>query len=224
MPSTHPSSQNVKVAVDAVIFTVRDGELSVLLIQMKKKSFSGDWALPGGLIDEKETTKRAAARILKEQTGMTDVFLEQLATFDDAKRDPLGRVISVAYFALIPDAGIKLRTTEKYADVGWRAVADIRNLAYDHRRILDTAVARLRGRLEYTNIAWSLLPPLFPLSRLQEIYETILGRKLDKRNFRKRVLALGLVASTGKTEKGGAHRPAELFAFRQKKLKIIQVL
>src|SRR3989338_7554645 len=115
----HPSSQNIKVAADAAIFTVRNGQLMVLLIQMKKKPHAGKWALPGGLIGDRETAERAARRILSAQTGVADAYLEQLATFDDPKRDPLGRVVSVAYFALIPSESVILRTTEKYADVRW---------------------------------------------------------------------------------------------------------
>lgn len=215
--SRHPSSQDIKVAVDAAIFTVRDGKLHVLLIQMRKKPFTGRWALPGGLLDDRETSEKAARRILRTQTGVTDVYLEQLATFDEPKRDPLGRVISVASFALVPHDGVRLQTSEKYADVRWWPVGALPKLAYDHGGMLAYAVERVGAKLQYANIAWSLLPAEFTLSQLQSVYEAILGRSFDKRNFRKKILVLDLLAATGKTDRGGAHRPAALYRFRSRK-------
>jgi len=209
----HPSVQDIKVAVDAAIFTVQEGKLNLLLIQMKKAPFAGTWALPGGLIGQDETTRGSAARILAEQTGVRDVYIEQLMTFDDPRRDLLGRVISVAWFALIPDSGRPLRTTEKYADVRWWPVSKLPALAYDHAHIAQAAIARLRAKLEYANVAWSLLPPVFALSDLQETYEAILGHPLDKRNFQKKILASKLLKATGKMSSGEAHRPARLYRF-----------
>lgn len=221
---THPSKQQIKLATDAVIFTVQDGELKVLLIQMKKKPFEGEWAIPGGLLGDKEKTEEAAKRILAEQTGVSDVYLEQLMTFDEPKRDPFGRVVSVAYFALMNSEGIELKTTAKYADVRWWPVKKLPELAYDHKDIMKVAVQRLRYKLEYTNVVWSLLPKTFPLSRLRDIYEIILDRPIDKRNFLKKILSLDMVEPTGKKSSGGAHRPAELYRFKQRKLKIIDLI
>ena len=221
---THPSRQDIRIAADAVIFTVKDGRLQVLLIRMKKKPYEGRWTLPGGLLDEDETTEAAARRVLSTQTGVKDAYLEQLATFDAPKRDPFGRVVSVAYFALLAGEGVELRTTEKYAGVKWQDVAAAPKLAYDHDVILKTAIDRLRAKLEYTNVVWSLLPEAFTLSELQGVYEAILGRDLDKRNFRKKILALGLLKSTGKKRAEGAHRPAELYRFRRRELSYIDVL
>lgn len=218
------SKQSIKVATDAVIFTVREGELMALVIQMKKTPYTGMWAVPGGLIEQNETTEGAARRILDTQTGVTDAHLEQLATFDDPKRDRLGRVISVAYVALVSSERVTLRTTEKYSDVRWWPVRKLPALAYDHKAILSVAVARLRAKLEYTNVAWSLLPKEFTLSQLQEVYEIILGRALDKRNFRRKVLDLKLVETTGKKSAGGAHRPAEMYRFKQRKMEYVDVL
>jgi 8-oxo-dGTP diphosphatase len=223
MPA-HPSSQNIKVATDAVIFTVREGKLCALLIGMKKEPLAGTWAVPGGLIGDDETTKGCATRILREQTGVTNVYLEQLATFDEPKRDTYGRVISVVYFALMPSEWVELRTTEKYADVRWWPVTKLPKLAYDHKEVIATALLRLRNRLAYTNIAWSLLPAEFPLSRLQETYEAILGRELDKRNFRKKILETGIIEATGRMTKGGAHRPAELHRFKRRALAYVEML
>ena len=223
MPVSH-ESQNIKVAVDAVIFTIRDNELKVLLIQMKKKPYEGAWAFPGGLIDTKETSEEAARRILEEQTGVKQVYLEQLATFDDLSRDPLGRVMSVAYMALIASQDLKLRTTEKYQAVQWLPIGKLPMLAYDHKEIAKTALERLRGKLSYSNIVWSLLPAEFTLTDLQRVYEIILGQSMDKRNFRRKILSLGLVKPTGKKQTGKSFRPADLFKFKDRHLVYVDIL
>lgn len=216
--------QRIRVATDAAIFTVKDGKLQVLLIRMKKKPYGGAWALPGGLIGQKETTQEAADRILREETGVTGVYLEQLMTFDDVERDPFGRVVSVAWFALIPDADRELKTSSKYDGVEWRPVKKAKGLAYDHDSILKVAVERLRAKLGYTNIAWSLLPSAFTLTELQVVCEVILGKGLDKRNFRKKILSTGLLRSTGRKRAVGAHRPAELYRFKTRDLVIADVI
>ena len=219
-----PAEQDIKVATDAVIFTVRRGELMALLIQMKKVPYTGKWVVPGGIIEQIETSEQAARRILKTQTGVSDAHLEQLATFDDPKRDKLRRVVSVAYVALVASEKVILKTTEKYGDVRWWPTSKLPPLAYDHREIVAVGVARLRAKLEYTNVAWSLLPAQFSLTELQEIYEIILGRPVDKRNFRRRVLDLGIVVGTGTKRTGGAHRPAELYAFKKRKMEYIDII
>lgn len=220
----HDVAQSIRVATDAVIFTVRMDQLMVLLIQMKKAPYEDKWAVPGGLIEQSETTESAARRILSSQTGVKDAHLEQLATFDDPKRDKLGRTVSVAYVALVPSEDVLLKTTDKYKDVRWWSVDGLPALAYDHKEIVATAAARLRAKLEYTNIVWSLLPETFALSQLQDVYEVILGRTIDKRNFRRNILELGLVEATGKKSQGGAHRPAELYRFRSRKTEYINVM
>lgn len=213
----HPSSQDIKVAADAAIFTVQDGKLKVLVIEMKKAPFAGRWALPGGLIDDQETTERTVRRVLKDEAGVTGTYLEQLGAFDAPGRDPFGRVVSVAYFALIPSGSVTLKTSPKYAAVRWAAIQGLVKLAYDHDEVLQAAVARVRERLGYSNVAWSLLPKAFTLAQLQEVYEAILGEGVDKRNFRKKIIASGLLAPTGKLAVGGAHRPAELFTFKSRR-------
>lgn len=223
MQPTH-AHQHIYVAVDAVIFTVRDGELNVLLIQMKKKGYEGEWAFPGGLIAEKETTEHAARRILQTQTGVNDVYLEQLATFDEPKRDKVGRVISVAYVALISDAGVSLKTTSRYSAVKWWPVSKLPTLAYDHSKIGAFAVKRLQAKLGYTNIVWSLLPKEFTLTDLQSTYEAILREVFDKRNFRKKIISLGLIEPTGSLKKGESFRPAALFRFKKKQPMIVEIL
>jgi 8-oxo-dGTP diphosphatase len=209
-----PVLQNVKVAVDNCIFTVVDGRLQVLLIRMRKKPFEGMWALPGGLIDEGESLRDAAARILKEQTGVEGLYLEQLYTFDERTRDPEGRVVSVAYYSLVPPVGLALGTTPKYEAVRfWDCQERPRELAYDHEAILGYAQARLQAKVQYSNVMWSLLPPRFTLRELQIAYEGVLSRRLDKRNFRKKILSLGLLRASGQKSKGGRHRPAMLYQF-----------
>lgn len=214
----------IAVAADAAIFTIQDGVLKILLIRMKKKPYEGRWALPGGRLEGDETAEETARRILRTQTGVTEAYLEQLGTFDAPARDPFGRVVSVAHFALLRSEGVELATTEKYAGVKWEAVSKVKDLAYDHDLILETAVRRLRAKLEYTNVVWSLLPEVFSLSELQQAYEAILGRALDKRNFRKKILSLGLLAETGKKRAEGPHRPAALYRFKRRSLSYIDIL
>lgn len=220
MPS---SQQKIIVAVDTAIFTIKNGELCVLLIQMKKRPYTNLWALPGGRVENTETTEETALRILKEQTGLSNVYLEQLKTFDEIERDQLERVISVAFFALIGNA-VPLKTTEKYADVRWWPVRKLPELAYDHKQISKEAIARLKGKIQYTNIVYSLLEQEFTLTELQHVYEMILDQKLDKRNFRKRLLSLDLISPVGKKKTGGANRPAELFKFKNRKLQYVEMM
>jgi len=221
---THPATQQVKVAVDNCIFTVVEGRLHLLLIQMTKVPYTGMWALPGGLIQDEESLDAAAGRILNEETGVADVYLEQLYTFGQPDRDPAGRVVSVAYFALIHAAGIALRTQPKYVDVRWWPCANLPPLAYDHDAVAAYARQRLEWKLAYTNIVWSLLPRRFALTELQKVYEAVLGRQLDKRNFRKKILSLGLVEPIGETAMRGAHRPAMLYRFTSREPRLIDML
>ncbi len=220
----HSSPQNIKAAVDACILSIQDDELHVLLIQMKKQPFEGQWALPGGLLEEDETSEQAASRILKESTGLTQVYLEQLMTFDDPDRDPAGRVISIAHIALVPDEHASLKTNEKYLDVKWWPVSKLPPLAYDHKTIVQTTLERVKTKIQYTNIAWSLLAKEFTLTELQRVYEIVMGQELDKRNFRKRINELHLIQATGHKRSGQAHRPAALYRFKERKLVYVQVV
>jgi len=220
----HPAKQNIKLAVDNCIFTIINNELHILLIQMTKKPFANMWALPGGLIKANENLDKAALRILKEETNVSDIYLEQLYTFGKAERDPLGRVISVAYFALIPFEGLSLKTLPKYQAVKWWKYSNLPNLAYDHTEIAKYAKKRLAWKISYSNVVWSLLPEKFTLGQLQRVYEAILDKKLDKRNFIKKILTLDLIAKVGQKTLLGAYRPAELYKFKTKKPIMLDIL
>ena len=213
------------VAVDVAVFSVVDGRLSVLVVEVRHGPFAGWWALPGGRVGHDESLDDAAARELSEQTGLRDIWLEQLYTFGSPTRDPQDRIVSVAYVALIAHGGRFLEPTRggKYADVRWQPVGDLPSLAYDHVAVVETAVARLRAKLAYTNLVYALLPSTFTLGELQAMYEAILDRRLDRRNFRKKVLSLGLLRPVGR-ERRGPHRPAALYAFRHRRPMVVQVL
>jgi 8-oxo-dGTP diphosphatase len=198
------------VAVLVVILTVSEGRLRVLLIHRSGEPHQGMWALPGGFPNPGETLPDAAARKLLEETGVSDVYLEQLFTFD--RLDGASGSVAVAYFALVDSRSVRLRD-EPVWEPRWFALADVPELAFNNQAVLETAMARLRNKLEYTNVAYSLMPREFTLRDLQAVYESIYGRSFDKRNFRRRMISQGLIRPTGRTSTRGAHRPAELFEF-----------
>lgn len=201
------------VTVDVVMMSLRQRDLQVLLIKRRSWPFEEMWAIPGGFITIDESLEEAAKRELQEKTGVQDVYLEQLYTFGDPGRDPRTRVITVVYFALLDSARLQVRATESASDVGWFSVYELPPLAFDHDKILDYALSRLRGKLDYTTIAFNLLPAHFTLRELQRVYEIILHKRLDKRNFRKKVLATGILEDTGEKKMEGTHRPARLYRF-----------
>jgi 8-oxo-dGTP diphosphatase len=199
------------VAVTVVIFTVRDASLSVLLIHRAAEPFAGRWALPGGLLLAGETLDQAAARKLVSETGVSDVYLEQLYTFD-APPGPAQPAPVVAYFALVDANRVHLEERPSWTPA-WFPVCNLPPLAFDNNVIVSYALKRLRAKLGYSNVVYSLLPEHFTLTQLQSVYEAIAGHPLDKRNFRKRILSLGFLSPTGETRLGGAHRPAHLYRF-----------
>lgn len=201
------------VTVDIVILTLREKHLHVLLIERKAWPFEGAWAIPGGFVRMDESLEDAARRELCEETGVVDVPLEQLHTFGSVGRDPRTRVITVAYTALIPSEKIVLEASTDAVDARWYPVAKLpHHLAFDHGDILAHALRSLRRRLENSNVARYLLPDRFTLSQLQEVYEALLGKPVDKRNFRKWILSLGIVRPTDQIVRGH-HRPALLYEF-----------
>ncbi|MDQ3011018.1 MAG: NUDIX domain-containing protein, partial [Acidobacteriota bacterium] len=163
-----------------------------------------------------ESLEKAAARELKEEAGVTNVYLEQLYTFGKPKRDPRGRVISVSYFALVDAGRQRIRAASDAADAQWHSVFSTPKLAADHKEILEYAVWRLRNKIEWTTVGYELLPKKFTLSELQRVYEIILQRPVDKRNFRKKILAQGRIHELSESRSDGAHRPAKLYSFREK--------
>jgi 8-oxo-dGTP diphosphatase len=199
------------LTVDCVVFGFDGGELQVLLIRRGLPPFKDKWALPGGFVRVEETLDDAARRELAEETGLQDVFLEQLYTFGTVKRDPRERVVSIAYFALVKPAAVTAATDA--AEAKWYPVSDLPSLAFDHADILTTALTRLRGKLTYQPIGFELLPPKFTLTQLQRLYEAVLGEPLDKRNFRKKALSYDLLIPLQEKHQEGPHRPAQLFRF-----------
>jgi 8-oxo-dGTP diphosphatase len=202
------------VTVDIVTFSLQKNHLQVLLVQRGENPFKGMWALPGGFVGIEESLEAAAARELEEETGVQNTYLEQLYTYGDPHRDPRGRVITVAYFALIPsDAPFRYEGGTDVSQARWFREDQLPELAFDHAEIIEYAVRRLRYKLEYSAVGFELLPESFTLSQLQYTYELILGEKLDKRNFRRRILEAGIIEATPHL-KTGEGRPARLYRYR----------
>lgn len=199
------------VTVDIVIFTIRDNQLKLLLIRRALEPYQGMWALPGGFIEMDEDLETAARRELAEETGISGVYLEQLYTFGKPHRDPRERVITVAYYALIPSGKLRLQSATDAEAVGWFGMEELPKLAFDHADIVDMAHQRLVAKLDYSTLAFQFLSREFTLMELQMVYEIILREELDKRNFRKWALALDQIEETGEQRRDGAHRPAKLY-------------
>jgi 8-oxo-dGTP diphosphatase len=220
------------VTVDIAALTAHAGHLWALVIKRDKPPFRNSWALPGGFVQMTESIDVAASRVLAEEAGLEDVYLEQLYTFGEPERDPRTRIISVAYFALI--AWRKLRSLKAQGgatlmklSVAWAGETGgpvslldehelHQSIAFDHADILGMAVKRIRGKLDYVPIGFQLLPSRFTLRQLQEVHETILNRPLNKDSFRRRMLASGLLKATGEREENVDYRPAELYRFTRR--------
>jgi 8-oxo-dGTP diphosphatase len=209
--------QRAALTVDCVVFGFDEDELKVLLIQRALDRFKGKWAFPGGFVHMEETLDDAARRELKEETGLKNIFLEQLYTFGAVNRDPRERIVSVAYYALVKLADHNTKAATDASDAKWFPISDVPKLAFDHADVFATALARLKGKVRYQPIGFELLPPKFTLSQLQHLYEAVLETKLDKRNFRKKVLGFDLLVALKETQMAGRHRPAQLFEFNADK-------
>ena len=207
------------VTVDGVVFGLDDQKLKILLIQRDQDPFAGKWAFPGGFVEPDEALEDAARRELEEETGLVNVFLEQLYTLGEVCRDPRDRVITVAYFGLVKLSDHRVRAATDARDVAWFPVDDVTGLAFDHDQILQIALDRLRGKVRYQPLGFELLPEKFPLRQLQHLYETILDRELDKRNFRKKILSMELLVELDEVERDVAHRAARLYRFDQRRYK-----
>lgn len=204
-----------EITTDVVIFTIKDNKLQVLLVKRANEPFKGRWAIPGGFIRLSENLDNAALRILKEKTNVENIYLEQLYTFGDPLRYPSSRVITCAYFALIRSDDIKLSfdNSQGITEVQWHEVYNLPTLAFDHKEIIEYSLKRMRERLEFCPIAFQLLPEKFTLTELQKSYELILDMKLDKRNFRKKVLTGSVLKELNEYTKVGSKRPARLYSF-----------
>jgi 8-oxo-dGTP diphosphatase len=196
------------VTVDCVVFGAADERLEVLLVRRGEAPFEDEWALPGGFVRPEEDLATAARRELVEETGVDLSYMEQLYTFGDPGRDPRGRVVTVAWLALVRPSVHRLAPTTDAREAAWHPVAELPPLAFDHARILDVARER-----RYKPIGFDLLPEAFTLTELQRLYEVVLERDLDKRNFRRKVLATKLLLETGERRTGVAHRAPRLFRF-----------
>lgn len=203
------------VAVLVVIFTVADDGLQVLLIERSAPPEEGRWAVPGGALEVGESLDRAAVRKLAEEAGVTDIFLEQLYTFSDLDRSPAEGSVAVAWFALVDHRRVRLAQRTAWRP-GWFALDDMPPLAFENERVIETARERLINKLQYTDAAYSLLPKHFTMREIQQVYEAILGRALDKRNFRRRIKATDFISPTEEFRADGPHRPARLYRFRHR--------
>lgn len=213
-----PAIQDIKLAVDAVVFGYESkGDLSVLLIRRGVEPYKNTWALPGGLVEDDESLEAAVKRELKEETAVKIDYLEQLYTFGKPKRDPRNRVVSVSYFALVRPNHFKIKGDTDAAEARWFSVNDLPKLAFDHKIIYQTAEKRLKAKLLYQPIGFDLLNSEFPFSDLEHLYTTILGRAIDRRNFRKKIMSFGFLEETDKIHQEGSGRPAKLFKFNKKK-------
>lgn len=218
MPYTY-EFERPNLTVDCVVFGFgpEDEDLKVILIQRDIDPFKGKWALPGGFVRMQETLEEAALRELKEETGIEKVYLEQLYTFGDVDRDPRDRVVTVAYYALVKMEGHDIKATADARKAAWFSVDDLPELAFDHEKIVEVALERLRSKVRYEPIGFELLPRKFTLSQLQKLYETVLEQRFDKRNFRKKILSMDLLIELDEVQEDVAHRAARLYKFDEKK-------
>jgi 8-oxo-dGTP diphosphatase len=205
------------LAVDCVVFGLDEEDLKVLLVERDLEPFRGRWALPGGFVRVHESVEETARRELMEETGLERVYLEQLYTFGDVDRDPRERVVSVAYYALVKLGDHRVRAATDARAAAWFPVWDTPSLAFDHQRILEVALTRLKGKVRYQPIGFELLPAKFTLTQLQRVYETILERALDKRNFRKKILSMELLIELDEVQQDVAHRAGRLYRFDRRK-------
>jgi 8-oxo-dGTP diphosphatase len=205
------------VTTDVVLFCILQHTLQLLLIRRAAEPFQGMWALPGGFLEIDEDLEACAKRELEEETGIREIYLEQLYTFGNPNRDPRERILSVAYYALAQPEQLTPRAGSDAREVRWFALSELPALAFDHADIITLAHQRLVAKLDYSNIVFQFMPETFTLSELQSVYEILLNRRLDKRNFRKRLLAQNLIHATGKYTRTGKHRPARLYRARNTK-------
>ena len=212
-------SEKVTLAVDTVIFTIKDNDFQILLIKRKNSPYKGMYALPGGLVEKNEEVEETASRELEEETGVKNIFLKQFGVYSSVGRDPRGRVVSVAFIALISSDNINLCAKDDAELAGWFSVDSMPKLAFDHKKVIEDAILNLRFEIQTTNIAFQILPKRFTMPELKSTYELILGKKFDKRNFSKRIKSLEILKETNEYRMDGPHRPAQLYEFKDIKYK-----
>jgi 8-oxo-dGTP diphosphatase len=218
-------NQDIKVTVDAIVFGYnQENGISVLLIKRKIEPFLNEWALPGGFVLNHETLEEAVERELLEEAGVSINYLEQLFTFGKPSRDPRMRIISVAYFGLVKSADFSLFASTDASEAAWFNIYDLPLLAFDHKEIVEKAIARLRAKITYEPIGFELLDPKFLFSHLEQLYMELLGHEIDRRNFKRKVMSLGLVIELDeKAPVLTAGRPGKLYSFDKEKYKQLKV-
>ena len=210
------------LTIDCVVFGFDEADLKLLLIQRDLEPFQGQWALPGGFVHPDETIEEAARRELQEETGISRIYLEQLYTFGAIDRDPRERVVSVAHYALVKLSDHRVKASTDAHRAAWFEVSDLPELAFDHDAIVAVALRRLKGKVRYAPIGFELLPPKFTLTQLQRLYEAILEKSLDKRNFRKKILSMNVLIALDEIEEDVAHRAARMYRFDERKYRQLE--
>jgi 8-oxo-dGTP diphosphatase len=207
--------KGIRVAVDAVVFSIINEDLKVLLIKRNKAPFKGKLALPGGLLEPNEALEEAVKRELAEETNVSHVFLHQFGAYGDINRDPRGRIVSIAFIALVSPEQ-KLISTKDARAAEWHPIDDLQDMAFDHRKVIEDSLEELKFEMQTTNIANQILSKEFTLSELQHLYEIVLKIPLDKRNFRRRIKEMDILKKISGARLEGAHRPAQLYSFKER--------
>jgi 8-oxo-dGTP diphosphatase len=210
------SYERPALATDCVIFGFDHGKLKLLVTQRETNPFQDQWALPGGFVFINETTTECATRILAEKVGLKNVFIEQLYTFSALDRDPRERIVTVAYFALVNTSQFQLVAGRDTIKAEWFELTELPNLAFDHQEIVNLAIQRIKGKVSYQPIGFELLNEKFTLAELQNVYEAILNITIDKRNFRKKLLAMNLLVALEEKETNVARKPGRYYKFDKK--------
>ncbi|MBW8688196.1 NUDIX hydrolase [Chitinophaga rhizophila] len=209
------SYQNPSLAVDLVVFGYSKQQLSVLLLNRKEAPYQDGWVLPGAFLQMEERFRDTCSRVLKTKLGMDDVYMEQLYSFDEPERDPRGRAIAVAYYALVNPARVAIAAGSMANDVAWFNIKELPELGFDHRAIFDMAVQRLRSKITYFPVGFELLDEQFTMPELHELYECILDTTIDRRNFRRKILDSAYIISTGTKREGAQNRHPDLYTFNK---------